>query len=525
VDCGARIASMFAAAILLLGVISSPLPAQRTEPVVADHLRTDIGDIPASCIERTRSVFRLAYGHTSHGSQIVSGMQVLMDGDLSGLFDFNHDGAGGALSLWDRPPGGDLGNPDRVTWAARTRDMLAVPGCDRNIVMWSWCGQASTATGADIDTYLSLMAALETDYPGVTFIYMTGHLDGSGVDGNLNLRNEQIRDHCTAGNRVLFDFADIESYDPDGNYFLDLEARDSCDYVDRDGNPGNWAEEWCAAHLGECSSVSCAHSEPLNCDLKGRAFWWMMTQLGVEAAGECRRHVQRLMVARDDEDVVLTGGPSHPRNPCHAQTAAACRTHPACLPASPGRGEDRLRGSHRRGVQRPDRPRGDRHRGAAGSHHRTPDPGGRGVGGHRQRGGGDPGTPGGLRGAPWGRRHRAGDSWPGLGAGRHPGRLPPGLRGVPRPHGPARHLPQAQRRDQGRGGEGPALGDARPRRHGRTGGRQHGLRAGPRRRVRRGRLVPVGRRHGAQRPDGLGGVPRRDRAPGLLRFPGGDGFR
>ena len=69
--------------------------------------------------------------------------------------------------------------------------------------------------------YLSLMDGLEQEFPGVTFVYMTGHLTGTGVGGNLNQRNEQIRAYCRANNKVLFDFADIESYDPDGDYFLD----------------------------------------------------------------------------------------------------------------------------------------------------------------------------------------------------------------------------------------------------------------------------------------------------------------
>ncbi|KAF5430030.1 hypothetical protein C5S36_14050 [Candidatus Methanophagaceae archaeon] len=44
--------------------------------------------------------------------------------------------------------------------------------------------------------YLDLMSGLEVDYPYVTFIYMTGHLAGSGEAGNLNQRNNQIRAHC-----------------------------------------------------------------------------------------------------------------------------------------------------------------------------------------------------------------------------------------------------------------------------------------------------------------------------------------
>ena len=53
-----------------------------------------------------------------------------------------------------------------------------------NVVMWSWCGQVSTASPGDIDTYLGLMAGLETEFPAVRFVYMTGHLDGTGPRGH-----------------------------------------------------------------------------------------------------------------------------------------------------------------------------------------------------------------------------------------------------------------------------------------------------------------------------------------------------
>jgi len=76
---------------------------------------------------------------------------------------------------------------------------------------------------------------------------MTGHLDGTGEDGNLHQRNNQIRNYCLANNKVLFDFADTESYDPDGNYFLDRGANDGCYY-----SGGNWADKWCGANQGKC---------------------------------------------------------------------------------------------------------------------------------------------------------------------------------------------------------------------------------------------------------------------------------
>jgi hypothetical protein len=265
-------------------VLSSSAGARAEAPLVVDHSCTELGPVPAYWIEQAKAQFRLSYGHTSHGSQIVSGMNVIKDPPGS-LYWWDHDGTLGGLSMWDYTPPGDLGNPDRYTWEVRTRQMLDEPGCDRNCVMWSWCGQADT-TPENMQIYLDLMSGLIADYPDVTFIYMTGHLNGTGEEGNLHQRNNQIRDHVIATNGVLFDFADIESYDPDGSYFLDLFADDGCWYW-LAGAHRNWAIEWCDANPGACSTCSCAHSQSLNCDMKGRAFWWMMARLAGWNGPEC----------------------------------------------------------------------------------------------------------------------------------------------------------------------------------------------------------------------------------------------
>jgi len=245
------------------------------EEGMIDHYATDLSAIPSEWLTKARSDLHIAYGHTSHGSQITDGMTGLVS--FRGRdYAWNNGGTGGALDLHDYAMPGDLGNPDYTQWAAETRSYLSV-NPDVNVIMWSWCGEVSSATEADINTYLSLMTGLEEDFPGVTFIYMTGHLDGTGVNGNLHRRNEQIRDYCMANHKFLYDFADIESYDPEGAYYTDKWANDGC-YYDNDNNgslESNWAIRWQDSHTEGVDWYSCgaAHTQPLNANMKAYAAW------------------------------------------------------------------------------------------------------------------------------------------------------------------------------------------------------------------------------------------------------------
>jgi len=254
--------------------------------MIVDHTCCDISAVPRAAVQDAIDNLHICYGHTSHGSQLVTGMDGLADFLGDDLYNYSNGGAGGTLDLHDMgfyPYGGayDLGSPDGSTWATSTRGYLdANP--DVNVVIWSWCGQVTSADLAYIQNYLSLMSQLELDYPSVSFVYMTGHLDGSREDANLYMRNEQIRAFCRDNDKILYDFADIESYDPDGVYYVPLLANDNCDY-DSDGNSSwdsNWAIAWQDAHPGEWYDCFSAHSQPLNANLKAFAAWHLWARLG-----------------------------------------------------------------------------------------------------------------------------------------------------------------------------------------------------------------------------------------------------
>ncbi len=276
-------------------VVCLGLPIAAGAAIIIDHSSTDIWAVPEPAIEQAKTNLHIAYGHTSHGGQIISGMGtsggaqfdefMTANGATPELYLWNAGGANGALDLRDTPFSGanDLGNPDRYAWELATRNYLGShPEC--NVIIWSWCGQAST-TLDNIDIYLNLMEGLIADYPGVHFVFMTGHLDGTGESGLLNLANNHIRAHCLAHDRILYDFADIESYDPDAlTHYMPLLANDNCDY-DSDGNGSrdrNWALDWQDSHIEGVDwwPSGAAHSQHLNGNRKGYAAWWLWARLG-----------------------------------------------------------------------------------------------------------------------------------------------------------------------------------------------------------------------------------------------------
>lgn len=228
--------------------------------IIADH--NAVGDfdlIPQSAVEQVKTGFKIFYGHTSHGSQLVTGMSMLQ-GENS-LFGYNS----GAGSLQITEYGDDLGLLGDTSWAPITRQKLN-QGDGTNLVIWSWCGGCTGNTEDGINAYLNTYSQLEQDYPNVIFIYMTGHLDGSGPTEGLYTSNNQIRQYCTSHDKILFDFADIESYDPDGNYYPN--ESDGC----------SWCSVWCGTH--SCPTCgSCAHSHCFNCYQKGKAIWWLLARI------------------------------------------------------------------------------------------------------------------------------------------------------------------------------------------------------------------------------------------------------
>lgn len=303
-----KVSTKVAVVLLIIFYSFPPISeAARSEPIIADHQAVqEFDQIPPYWIQQASEMFKIGYGHTSHGSQIISGMNLIRN-QLGSEFSFYHPGStrqciGTGLCLFEGSSYSsgwlELDAGYWPTWRDETTQFLSdTTNSHFNVIMWSWCGQVSTATqNSMISNYLEPMTNFEINYPNVNFIYMTGHLDGTGVSGNLNLRNEQIRNYVKQHNKVLFDFADIESYDPGGNYYLDKGGRDDTGYIrPSDGVTRYWGIDYCnSSNLDQVycasgyTSCSCAHSYCINCHMKGRAFWWLLARMagwpGVEVS-------------------------------------------------------------------------------------------------------------------------------------------------------------------------------------------------------------------------------------------------
>ncbi|RLD48313.1 MAG: hypothetical protein DRI88_03630 [Bacteroidetes bacterium] len=297
------------------------------QSIIIDHHCAKLEPIPVWALEQAAESLHIAYGHTSHGSQLITGMTALAGQDtlLTGYkgdyycWDYYPVPGenGSCIDIDDYFKPGDLGHNGDTQWAESTRDYLDndPSSTDINVVMWSWCGGCSDNTVEGINIYLNTMNQLELDYPGIRFVYMTGHRD-IWSDDTLKRNNQLIRDYCVENNKVLFDFADIESYDPDGVYYE--FANDNCDYYDEDMNKlGNWAIEWQDMHEEGVDWYQCspAHTQALNGNLKAYASWWLWCRLAGwdgTVGTETPDSATDILVFSRGKTIVLKGMPQGP---------------------------------------------------------------------------------------------------------------------------------------------------------------------------------------------------------------------
>ena len=207
------------------------LGAQISSAVIVDH--TDIPDVAAlpQIVMNAISSQTWLFTHASVGANMCDGMDTL------------HSANPSRFSLV-RSTVGTLGNDDslRAAFAPAAGTAGTIYDCNRGNPGWlnkmfclsnSVCqsGWHDTAVDlvmdklcyidqdADAAVYLSLMTYLESLYPLTRFVYTTMPLT-TDEDSNNRLRNEYnatVRAYCSLNAKLLFDIADMESYDTNGS--------------------------------------------------------------------------------------------------------------------------------------------------------------------------------------------------------------------------------------------------------------------------------------------------------------------
>jgi len=266
----------------VLDGIVSRLPvraeARGKEGVVVDHACTHVWKIPTEWLNRAKKI-SVHYACTSHGSQIIAGLQHLRHHVDPVRYSVEITMSGESVI---QPPEQDppavrmyVGNPPKAYvrpedyWdgkSAMDRTRAVARTGLFNVSMWAWCGQQSWNSAWTVRRYLKALDLLEQEFPAMRFVYMTGHTDGGSAI--LARNNGMVREYCRRNDKVLFDFADLESWDPEGKHYPD--TTDAC----------TWCEGWCTAHPEDAVSLpKCPHTHGFSGVLKARAFWWMMARL------------------------------------------------------------------------------------------------------------------------------------------------------------------------------------------------------------------------------------------------------
>jgi hypothetical protein len=259
------------------------IAAPASEALIIDHTSVAAFDrIPKKFLDKAKES-TLYYIHLSHGKQILTGLEALQQAYPAYRVAIQFSSVPGlpskqtppALRIYHENLGQDSfwsteSGMNRTRNAARMNLFHAF--------LFSWCGEMSTHNTDLVQQYLVNIDKLESEFKNIKFIYMTGHVDGGS--NTLERNNQKIRDYVRKHGKVLFDFADIESYDPTGKHYSS---------TGRVNGECTWCPDWCADHPSDCTDIpeSCGHSSRADgspymayvCKLKAKAFWVMMARL------------------------------------------------------------------------------------------------------------------------------------------------------------------------------------------------------------------------------------------------------
>lgn len=240
--------------------------------LVIDHTCTDLSSIPTEWIDAAQENVRVHYAHTSHGSQITTGLNRIEIADSTysqAQGSRTLPTEEGALCIYDGNGEHSYITPE-LYWSTTDGLDITQATIDANpkfnVSLWSWCCQLTHYSEEETQAYLDAMTDLEESNPNLFFVYMTNNAQATGAEGyNRWLRNEQIRQYCLENDKILFDFADLDCWSNGENSSYEYTSEEvtydiPVEHPDFNGNEAG-------------------HTTYSSCEQKGRAFWWLMAML------------------------------------------------------------------------------------------------------------------------------------------------------------------------------------------------------------------------------------------------------
>jgi hypothetical protein len=270
-----RISNFVIGAVMILRITCLPSHAA----IIIDHSCTDFSSIPSTWIETVKSAVRLHYAHTSHGSQLVTGLERIEDqNSVYGVeigYSYLPEEAN-TLCIFDGQEHETYISPE-LYWQTPEGRQFTQDVLDHNPTLtmsgWSWCCQLDYYSSGEVDEYLIQMASLEAANPGIRFIYMTGNAQGTGSDGyNRWQNNQKIRQYCLNNDKILFDFADLDAWWFNGSTW------DSAFY--------EWEGYSVPVEHTQFHGDEAGHTTYESCEQKARALWWLLAVAAGWQSGE-----------------------------------------------------------------------------------------------------------------------------------------------------------------------------------------------------------------------------------------------
>jgi len=239
---------------IAFSVIPPPAPPPQTNAITADHtVISKFTSIPSSALA-SAAALKTLFMHQSTGGYIeYLGLQC-----LEGLHDdpanfpqecisyaktpyVPYDYRNWTWKLWDEPMADAIAKTDQ--WVSVVRAQQG----NYQVLGMKFC--YVDGWNQDFTYYRDHMLELERTYPNKIFIWSTSALwndpgtacqdNGFNSCRNMSEFNQQVRDFANANHKPLYDVADIESHDPNGNLCLTAGYEGLCAayYSDGGGHP------------------------------------------------------------------------------------------------------------------------------------------------------------------------------------------------------------------------------------------------------------------------------------------------